>query len=1447
MLGQGIGPVFGGLLAQYLGFRSIFWFLTICASVSLFTILLLLPETLRSIAGNGTVPLRGLQKPWLYYITGQPGAEEGAESGIKKSRVTFGTVFAPLKFLFEIDVFITLFFGSIVYTVWSMVTSSTSDLFEETYNLTTLQVGLTFLGNGCMSGSYTIGYLMDYNHRLTEREYCEKHNYPPGTRVNLKTHPDFPIETARMRNTWWITVIFIVCVAVYGVSLRTHLAVPIILQYIIAYCSTGIFTINSALVIDLYPGASASATAVNNLMRCLIGAAGVAAVQPIIDALGPTYTFVLLADFQFDPFGPGATAYDNTEAGLDGIDWNDPASALKAIGAGGPGGLPFPETLSPEEVRRQATARSDEIFTSYETLHRIIQRHEATIQKRWSKKTRQQRLNVLLSAWPDMPAIHRPDFDAFRRESASDRVRGTKYRVHFMWPYVNQEDLLNTKALPLLLNSRGRHPPSHFAAADMDAMHLGLVSKAIVPIFLNCHVLILNGMTENTRDYGQLVAWEDHPDAFDWMHKQKQFLPGEGLLVMEAQARLLSFLVQCCQQLLHDIPESTLTSNSFPVLPEPQIKPESEISGFESLGVIAAEAPYRVPAQIDLRRIASLLAARASAAEDHLWALREDPDYFARTLLECKEHLQEMLKDLDGKSHPVLGFGRDNVLWARILGSILSEAYLRLELFSELSSQAGRLVAMQKMYADDISPSKDLPEAYLEALLRLRYFLTQAAKGPLSMLRIAGVASPPLRRFFARVPPPDPYTSKISVTSKPGAKMNKVETQLIWLLRNLWEDGYDLFLFGMPLVVDELGRLLQSEKQAQELLSSYITEVIGDLSIFSQCLHQLALYHPWARSFESELVDREDKVKQEFAERTQSWARILAALKAALPERDESNKTVDLGKPTEGKFTYPFEKRRTKENVTALRNAESCLDAFWAAIDQTMVNKAGDLSGTAVRNLLSQPRILQRTREWIEPEKPQRASQDKPGGVDLYTLYQPVSSVYSGLSARALDISQPKTKVKTRGTSHPVRKTEALPRHDPVDRQPTFSVDTRALKVFRAVFFNPATTSTPGEVSWNDFLHAMTSVGFSAMKLYGSVWQFQPTRLDVERNILFHEPHPQGKLPFKTARQYGRESFPFPIKILAKRRPRILKEQPVQVVAGNSKTCYFVHPGALSGCHTSALNARINGPWKENGADGPIDWTDFDEETVGQAWLCKLSQSWLIQSTARIEPISLKAGSVPADEPTFQRPLTPLSQCLRIGLPAETIETAAGGLTQRKLENSDDGPAVEIVLHAKVYCFAHRFLISDLESFALQRLTQVLIAVDPRKDNLFPYLADAVRVIYNSTPGALVQVNPARKLLSQYVALNYTLLANEQLVRLLDEGGEFLADLSQKLARRLTASDTETQSMRKHIARLQDLTDKLKADSDKKERELKKLRGIPGRSESSFAFGGGGFGGFGST
>ena len=55
------------------------------------------------------------------------------------------------------------------------------------------------------------------------------------------------------------------------------------------------FALNQTLVVDLYPKTSASATAVNNLMRCLMGAVGVAVVQYVINGIGEGLTFVLFA------------------------------------------------------------------------------------------------------------------------------------------------------------------------------------------------------------------------------------------------------------------------------------------------------------------------------------------------------------------------------------------------------------------------------------------------------------------------------------------------------------------------------------------------------------------------------------------------------------------------------------------------------------------------------------------------------------------------------------------------------------------------------------------------------------------------------------------------------------------------------------------------------------------------------------------------------------------------------------------------------------------------------------------------------------------------------------------------------------------------------------------------------------------------------------------------
>lgn len=819
---------------------------------------------------------------------------------------------------------------------------------------------------------------------------------------------------------------------------------------------------------------------------------------------------------QFDPFGPDVAAYDDAGLGdLEGVEFNDPASFFTVLGGGAGTNSPIPDFMSLEDVRRVAKERTTNIFASHKTLHEMLLRHEATIHKRWTKRNRQQRLKVLLEAWPDMPATHRPDFQAFRKETPAQRELGTAYRPCFIWPYINREDLLKPNTLLLLLNSRGRNDPWEFAAADNEAMSLGKVTKALVPIFLNGHVMIMNGVT-GPSDYGKLVSWESHPDAFDWVATRKQPLPGEGILILEAQQRVLEFLVQCCQNLLHDIPD--LTGESAPLKPPPQLKSDQEITGFESLVVMTEEAPYRLPAKLDLGKIESLLAARASAAEDRLWSLREDPGYFAEQVVEAKEHRLEMLKDSMGDTHPTVKKSGEHILWQRVIASALTTAHFELEVFSELHRQSQVLRALETKHRLAISPSSDLPKEYLGALLQFRHLLDQAAKGAMNMLKGTLMASPPMRSFFVRDPPMDLSSTTMVARLKAGVKMDRVEERLIWLFQTLWEDGQTLLLAGLPLIVDELERLVRAEPKANAMLDSTIAGIIGDLSIISQCRAQLDLYQPWANSFDHFFyTDWKDKLEEEFLERTRPWGQMLATFRNL---RGASK----LAEPSQGRFAYPVEKRRTKESVAALRNAEANLDAFWTKIDELMRSGVRDLKGTATERLLSQPRVFQRTHEWIEPAvtKSRNKKQSNP---DIDALSQSISDLgfhcASGEEPSPRPLP-PKSKVKTKGTPAATTKEPAPAGGAEADSHPSFTVDARALKVFRMLFFNPDLTSSPGEIPWKDFLHAMAATGFMAQKLYGSVWQFRPTALEVERPILFHEPHPHAKIPFIVARRIGR-------------------------------------------------------------------------------------------------------------------------------------------------------------------------------------------------------------------------------------------------------------------------------------------------------------------------------------
>ena len=105
-----------------------------------------------------------------------------------------------------------------------------------------------------------------------------------------------------------------------------------------------------------------------------------------------------------------------------------------------------------------------------------------------------------------MPSARLPDLEAWRKESEQQRKAGTKHRDAFMWPYINQEDLTKPRTLLLFLHTRGRNHPSRFASADREAMHIGHVTQAVVPTFLNTYVVILNGVTNRQRTPNMAIS-----------------------------------------------------------------------------------------------------------------------------------------------------------------------------------------------------------------------------------------------------------------------------------------------------------------------------------------------------------------------------------------------------------------------------------------------------------------------------------------------------------------------------------------------------------------------------------------------------------------------------------------------------------------------------------------------------------------------------------------------------------------------------------------------------------------------------------------------------------------------------------------------------------------------------------------------------------------------------
>jgi predicted MFS family arabinose efflux permease len=301
MLGPSLSPVIGGLFSQYTDWHWIFWFLLILGGVFLFFIALFLPETCRKVVGDGSIPPPPLNDSVADKIRHRVRKQKGLvsdpdqEAEVRKNySLRFPSPVPTMRVVLDFETSIILITTGLLFAGFYAVMTGASTSFHKIYKFDDIHAALMYLpiGAGGVLSAFTTGKLVDWNYR--------RHAQRAGLAVVKNVRADirnFNIERARLEVALPLYYISNLAMLVYGWVLgrKLHLSAPVILLFLIGWSITGTSQVLNVLMVDLWPGKSASATAANNLFRCELGAAASAAIGPMGLVMGEGWAYTTLA------------------------------------------------------------------------------------------------------------------------------------------------------------------------------------------------------------------------------------------------------------------------------------------------------------------------------------------------------------------------------------------------------------------------------------------------------------------------------------------------------------------------------------------------------------------------------------------------------------------------------------------------------------------------------------------------------------------------------------------------------------------------------------------------------------------------------------------------------------------------------------------------------------------------------------------------------------------------------------------------------------------------------------------------------------------------------------------------------------------------------------------------------------------------------------------------
>lgn len=301
VLAPALGPVIGGLLSQTLGWRSIFWFLAILGGVTIILVGVFFPETCRHIVGDGSItPPTMYRSLWQIMKRRRRVAHSNLTrqtSNVSKNKSTYKfkppNLLGSIMMLGEKETGLLLAFSSIVFAGFYCIATAMPFVFARNYGYNEIEVGLMYLplAAGSVISALIVGTMVNRSFR----RHCKKLSIPYD-RTRQQDLADFPIERARLEVGVPLLALAAASLIAWGWSIqaRAHVAVPCVLSAIIGVGLIGFNNTTNALLVDIHPGKAGTATAANNLTRCLVGAGASAAIVPLIEAIGTGWACTLI-------------------------------------------------------------------------------------------------------------------------------------------------------------------------------------------------------------------------------------------------------------------------------------------------------------------------------------------------------------------------------------------------------------------------------------------------------------------------------------------------------------------------------------------------------------------------------------------------------------------------------------------------------------------------------------------------------------------------------------------------------------------------------------------------------------------------------------------------------------------------------------------------------------------------------------------------------------------------------------------------------------------------------------------------------------------------------------------------------------------------------------------------------------------------------------------------